>query len=88
MARYVVCDSCGSELGVLCERETAEGTSLEFLPHADCAHLTRVQLVADMDALYEGESSLPASLKANGAGIRGSIVPTVICPSFRKRRRR
>jgi hypothetical protein len=82
MARYVVCDLCGSVRGVLFEREIPQGTSLDFLPHEDCAHLTRVQLVTDLDALYEGESSLPVSLKASSASIRESIVPTAMLPEF------
>ena len=64
MSRYVFCDSCEANLGVLFERGTADATSVDFLPHEDCAHLTREQLVADLDSLYRGESSLPVSLKA------------------------
>jgi hypothetical protein len=41
-----------------------------------------VQLVADLDALYEGESSLPVSLKASSASIRENIVPTAMLPEF------
>jgi hypothetical protein len=64
MSRYVFCDSCETNLGVLSERGTGDAASVDFLPHDDCAHLTREQLVADLDALYRGESSLPVSLKA------------------------
>jgi hypothetical protein len=64
MSRYVFCDSCDTNLGVLFEREIADATSVDFLPHDDCGHLTREQLVTDLDALHRGESSLPVSLKA------------------------
>jgi hypothetical protein len=63
MSRLVVCDFCDTNLGVLFEREEGEAESLDFLPNDDCWHVTREQLVEDIEALYAGESSLPASLQ-------------------------
>jgi hypothetical protein len=43
---------------------------LDFLPHDDCWHVSRQQLVEDLEALHSGESSLPVSLKRIAAGAR------------------
>jgi hypothetical protein len=65
----VFCDLCDTNLGVLFERDGgADAPTLDFLPHDDCWHVSRQQLVADLDALNSGESSLPVSLKRIPAG--------------------
>jgi hypothetical protein len=50
-------------LGVVfeCEGDT-EGT-LDYVPNDDCWHVSREQIVEDLDALHAGESSLAVSLK-------------------------
>jgi hypothetical protein len=63
MSRLVLCDRCDANLGVVFQREVSDGESLDFLPNDDCWHVTREQLVADIGAVYAGESSLPVSLK-------------------------
>lgn len=63
MSRMVVCDLCDTNLGVLIEREEVDSESLDFLPNDDCLHVTREDLVEDIEAIYAGESSLPASLR-------------------------
>jgi hypothetical protein len=56
---------------VLFEREGgADAPTLDFLPHDDCWHVSRQQLVGDLDALNSGESSLPVSLRRIPAGAR------------------
>jgi hypothetical protein len=71
MSRLVFCDLCDANLGVLFEREGDVGTpTLDFLPHEDCWHVSRLQLVGDLDALNSGESSLPVSLRRIPAGAR------------------
>lgn len=62
MSRLVLCNLCDTNLGVLFERE-ADTSTLDFLPHDDCAHVSREQIVEDLEALHSGESSLPVSLK-------------------------
>jgi hypothetical protein len=59
----VLCDRCDTNLGVLFEREVDDGESLDFVPNDDCWHVTREQVVEDIDGIYAGESSLPVSLK-------------------------
>ena len=71
MSRVVFCDLCDANLGVLFERAgDVDRPTLDFLPHDDCWHVSRQQLVEDLEALHRGESSLPVSLKriAPGAG--------------------
>jgi hypothetical protein len=51
----VLCDRCDTNLGLLFQ--------LDFLPNEDCWHVRREQLVAEIGAVYAGESSLPVSLK-------------------------
>jgi hypothetical protein len=64
MSRFVFCDICDANLGVLFEREAEDhAPTLDFLPHDDCWHVSRRQLVEDVYALHSGESSLPVSLK-------------------------
>jgi hypothetical protein len=63
MSRMVLCHFCDTNLGVVFEREAGERDSLDFLPNDDCWHVTREQLVQDIEALYAGESSLPVSLR-------------------------
>ena len=63
MSRMVLCHFCDTNLGVVFEREAGERESLDFLPNDDCWHVTREQLVEDIEALYAGESSLPVSLR-------------------------
>jgi len=71
MSRLVFCDLCDANLGVLFEREAdADAPTLDFLPHDDCWHVSRLQLVGDLDALNSGESSLPVSLRRIPAGAR------------------
>ena len=71
MSRLVFCDLCDANLGVLFEREgDADAPKLDFLPHDDCWHVSRLQLVGDLDALNSGESSLPVSLRRIPAGAR------------------
>ncbi len=62
MSRLVFCDLCDANLGVLFERDK-DAARLDFLPHDDCWHVTRQELVEDLEALHAGESSLPVSLK-------------------------
>lgn len=64
MSRLVFCARCDTDLGVLFEREADDGsTSVDFLPHGDCWHLRREQVVDDLEALFSGESSLPVKLR-------------------------
>jgi hypothetical protein len=64
MSRLLICDLCDTNLGVVFERQgDANATTLDLLPHDDCSHVSRQQLVEDLDALHSGESSLPVSLK-------------------------
>ena len=70
MSRLVLCDRCDTNLGVLFEREVDDGESLDFLPNNDCWHVTRDQLVEDIDAVYAGESALPVSLTRIGERAR------------------
>jgi hypothetical protein len=71
MSRLVFCDLCDANLGVLFEREgDADAPILDFLPHDDCWHVSRQQVVGDLDALNSGESSLPVSLRRIPAGAR------------------
>ena len=71
MSRLVFCDLCDANLGVLFERDgDADAPTLDFLPHDDCWHVSRQQLVGDLDALNSGESSLPVSLKRIPDGAR------------------
>ena len=71
MSRLVFCDLCDTNLGVLFEREgDADAPTLDFLPHDDCWHVSRQQLVEDLEALHSGESSLPVSLKRIPARVR------------------
>jgi hypothetical protein len=63
MARLVLCALCGTNLGVFFERESDLGGTPDYVPHADCRHVSRQQVVEDLDALHAGESSLPVSLK-------------------------
>jgi hypothetical protein len=71
MSRFVFCDICDTDLGVLFEREAKDDArTLDFLPHDDCWHVSRPQLVEDLEALHRGESSLPVSLKRIAAGAR------------------
>ena len=64
MSRFVFCGICDTNLGVLFERDPEEDApELDFLPHDDCWHVSREQLVEDLEALHSGESSLPVSLK-------------------------
>ena len=71
MSRFVFCGICDTNLGVLFERDAEhDSPEFDFLPHDDCWHVSRQQLVEDLEALHRGESSLPVSLKriAPGAG--------------------
>ena len=71
MSRLVVCHICDTNLGVLFEREAKDDApTLDFLPHDDCWHVSRQQLVEDLDALHRGESALPVLLKRIAAGAR------------------
>ncbi|HEY7002707.1 MAG TPA: hypothetical protein VH281_00380 [Gaiellaceae bacterium] len=63
MSRLVFCDLCDANLGVIYEREVGDVGSVDFLPHEDCWHVSREQLVEDLAAIHFGESSLPVSLK-------------------------
>jgi hypothetical protein len=71
MSRFVFCGICDTNLGVLFERDAEDDApGLDFLPHEDCWHVSRQQLVEDLEALHSGESSLPVSLKRIAAGAR------------------
>ena len=71
MSRFVFCDRCDANRGVLFEREgDTDAPTLDFVPHDDCWHVSREQLVEDLEALQLGESSLPVSLKRIAAGAR------------------
>ena len=71
MSRFVFCGICDTNLGVLFERDAEDDApTLDFLPHDDCWHVSRQQLVEDLEALHSGESSLPVSLKRIAAGAR------------------
>jgi hypothetical protein len=71
MSRFVFCGICDTNLGVLFERDSEhDSPALDFLPHDDCWHVSRQQLVEDLEALHSGESSLPVSLKRIAAGAR------------------
>jgi hypothetical protein len=71
MSRFVFCGMCDTNLGVLFEREAEDDApAFDFLPHDDCWHVSRQQLVEDLEALHRGESSLPVSLKRIAAGAR------------------
>jgi hypothetical protein len=71
MSRFVFCGICDTNLGVLFERDAApDSPAFDFLPHDDCWHVSRQQLVEDLEALHRGESSLPVSLKRIGPGAR------------------
>jgi hypothetical protein len=71
MSRVVFCDLCDANLGVLFERAgDVDPPTLDFLPHDDCWHVSRQQLVEDLEALHSGESSLPVSLKRIPARVR------------------
>jgi hypothetical protein len=71
MSRFVFCGICDTNLGVLFEREAIDDSpAFDFLPHDDCWHVSRQQLVEDLEALHRGESSLPVSLKRIAAGAR------------------
>jgi hypothetical protein len=71
MSRFVFCGICDTNLGVLFERDVGDDApGLDFLPHDDCWHVSRQQLVEDLEALHSGESSLPISLKRIAAGAR------------------
>ena len=63
MARLVVCALCDTNLGVVFERDSDTEGTLGYLPHAACWHVSREQVVDDLDALHAGESSLPVSLR-------------------------
>jgi hypothetical protein len=63
MSRMVLCNCCDTDLGVVFEREVGHAESLDFVPNDDCWHVTREQLVADIEPVYSGESLLPVSLK-------------------------
>jgi hypothetical protein len=63
MPRHVFCNRCDANLGVLFERATENGASLDFRPFDVCWHVSREQLVDELDALYRGESSLAVSLR-------------------------
>jgi hypothetical protein len=66
MSRFVFCGICDTNLGVLFERDVEDDSpGLDFLPHDDCWHVSRQQLVEDLEALHSEESSLPVSLKAD-----------------------
>jgi hypothetical protein len=71
MSRFVFCGICDTNLGVLFERDPEDDSpALDFLPHDDCWHVSRQQLVEDLEVLHRGESSLPVSLKRIAAGTR------------------
>jgi hypothetical protein len=71
MSRFVFCGICDTNLGVLFERDAEDDApTLDFLPHDNCWHVSRQQLVEDLEALHSGESSLPVSLKRIAAGAR------------------
>jgi hypothetical protein len=71
MSRFVFCGMCDTNLGVLFERDAEDDApGLDFLPQDDCWHVSRQQLVEDLEALHRGESSLPVSLKRIAAGAR------------------
>jgi hypothetical protein len=70
MARLVFCALCDTTLGVLSEHEAESGSALNFLPHDDCWHVSREQLMDDLEALHAGESSLPVSVRRIVAGAR------------------
>jgi hypothetical protein len=63
MSRLVLCNVCDTNLGVLFEREAANTSTLDFLPHDDCTHVAWEHVVEDLQELHSGESSLPVSLK-------------------------
>jgi hypothetical protein len=63
MSRLLLCDICDTNLGVLFEREADNSSTLDFLPHDDCAHVSRKHVVEELEALHSAESSLPVSLK-------------------------
>lgn len=68
MSRLVFCALCGTDLGVLFEREADDGSaSVDFRPHSDCWHLRREEIVDDLEALFSGESSLPVKLRREGS---------------------
>jgi hypothetical protein len=70
MSRFVFCNLCDTNLGVMFEREDdGDGPTLDFLPHNDCWHVPRQEIVEDLNALHSGESSLPVSLKRIAAGV-------------------
>jgi hypothetical protein len=71
MSRFVFCGMCDTNLGVLFERDAEDDApGLDFLPQDDCWHVSRQQLVEDLEALHRGESSLPVSLKRIAAEVR------------------
>src|SRR5215216_212663 len=63
MPRYVFCNRCDANLGVLFERAGEDGAWLDFRPYDICWHVTRERLVEELDALYRGESSLTVTLR-------------------------
>jgi hypothetical protein len=63
MPRHVFCNRCDANLGVLFERASEDGASLDFRPYDVCWHVSRAQLVEELDALYWGESTLAVSLR-------------------------
>ena len=55
MSRFVFCGICDTNLGVLFERDVEDDSpGLDFLPHDDCWHVSRQQLVEDLEALHFG----------------------------------
>jgi hypothetical protein len=63
MPRHVLCNRCDANLGVLFERVSEDGAWLDFRPYDVCWHVSREQLVEELDALYRGESTLAVSLR-------------------------
>ena len=54
MSRFVFCGICDTNLGVLFERDAEhDSPAFDFLPHDDCWHVSRQQLVEDLEALRE-----------------------------------
>ena len=60
MSRFVLCGICDTNLGVLFERDAEDDApGLDFLPHDDCWHVSRQQLVEDLEELHSGDCGFP-----------------------------
>jgi hypothetical protein len=63
VSRFIFCDRCETDRGVVFEREDERGCAVDFVPHDPCPHLSAADIVADLEALYSGESILPVTLR-------------------------